>query len=361
MPENGFCCVGFDWDTPYLADRWRFWGQGGSTDWPCTIEYLASLQDPLGDTAGDYVYARWFPMRDWLIWGYYCGPEPRACCIDGRCYELSIPECYDAGGEAIPWWFGGHDWVKYCTHVVCGDPTWCCLEYADGSDRCRYADSVEQCEDISHWASNPIVTYVIPDGSSCQDICGKEIACCLSWGCVDTTWRDCEARGGEHSGTCLTCADEGPCCPIPTPCCLCGGECAQLFPQECERLDGFSVPGMANCLEAKTLCENIDLRPSCRSGSWMLVPSRTDSEQYELLSTAPIWIEDYAEGPKTQHHYAHVGVDPWLCHRWDEPRNLYEKSICGVALAEDGNLGGCIPEGHGGIICGWQPPCPELV
>ena len=110
-----------------------------------------------------------------------------------------------------------------------------------------------------------------------------------------------------------------------------------------------------------TLCENIDLRPSCRSGSWMLVPSRTDSEQYELLSTAPIWIEDYAEGPKTQHHYAHVGVDPWLCHRWDEPRNLYEKSICGVALAEDGNLGGCIPEGHGGIICGWQPPCPELV
>jgi hypothetical protein len=134
-----------------------------------------------------------------------------------------------------------------------------------------------------------------------------------------------------------------------------------LTPQQCAEWQGQHVPYFANCQDATEFCDITDLRPPCEAGSWMIVPSRADPEQYELLSTAAVEIEDYAEEPQTQHHYAHVGDQPWLCHRWDEPRDLYEKSICGVALSEDGNLGGCIPEGHGGIICGWQPPCPELV
>jgi len=297
-----------------------------------------------------------------------CPAEPKACCMGAHCYTTPVIDCILAGGYA-PFIASGvgppglmeSGYFPTCARVLCGDQVWCCLEHAHDPPQCRFADTAEQCRDLGHWASNPIDTYVIPDGMLCGDVCGKEHACCVDDLCYDTTWRQCERWGGEPSATCLTCDDDGPCCPIPVPCCLCNGDCLILFPRECDDRAGVSAPGIANCQDAAQFCQGIDLRPSCASGVWMVVPSREDPEQYELLSTTPIWIEDYPDETVLQHHYAHVDDKPWLCHRWDEPRDLYEKSICGVALNEGGNLGNCIPEGHGAIICGWQPPCPELV
>ena len=137
-------------------------------------------------------------------------PETIACCIDGTCFEMTVEECEERGGQNV-----GDDCDD--PDIECGTPVGaCCTE--DG-----------QCLEIDEDKCKHILGSYQGDGTDCDDVactpydagpCGDPDpvivddprgACCKGDSCEELTASECAESNGLWGGANTSCDDEDIC------------------------------------------------------------------------------------------------------------------------------------------------------
>ncbi len=167
----------------------------------------------------------------WLLAAAPAAAGTGACCMFEGCVPAATdPECAALGGVFLP----GED----CAAGACGTGA-CCFEQS-----CNTADAFSCISNGRIFAGA---------GTSClDDPCEAGVgACCLAGGtCMDLSPEECAAGGGTWLGAGTNCGT-GPC--TLGACCL-PGDCVNVAQHECNDLGGQLVPGDDCATEPCTDC-----------------------------------------------------------------------------------------------------------